>query len=114
MSSISDVVLPVGLVLLGAYVVKRFMDNQQTPPTCSGDTSQTCLGPICWATCKQTGGSTGTQNAGQQAGTGTGTGGTGSTVSAGSILDTFCNFPGASIALPFCYPNAAKQLQAAI
>ena len=58
MSTLTDMILPAGLVLLGAYVVSKLMGNLQAPPVCTGSVSQTCLGPVCWATCQSTGGST--------------------------------------------------------
>ena len=50
MSELSDLILPVGLVFLGAYVVKTGMAGYQTP-VCTGPVSQSCLGPVCWTTC---------------------------------------------------------------
>jgi len=50
MSELSELILPVGLVFLGAYVVKTGMAGYQTP-VCTGPVSQSCLGPICWTTC---------------------------------------------------------------
>jgi hypothetical protein len=64
MSSLSEIIFPVGAVLLGAFAVSKLLSGNQ--PTCSGNVSQTCLGPLCWATCQATGGSSGTQNNGQQ------------------------------------------------
>jgi len=57
MSQLSDIILPVGLVLLGAFAVTKLFSGQQ--PTCTGDVSRTCLGPLCFASCKETGGSSG-------------------------------------------------------
>lgn len=68
MSSLTDMILPIGLVFLGAFAITKLFSGQQ--PTCSGSVSQTCVGPLCWATCQETGGSTGTQGNGQQEGQG--------------------------------------------
>jgi hypothetical protein len=54
MSEIADLIMPTGLVLLGAYVVTRLFEGY-SPNSCSGPTTQTCLGPICWSTCTSTG-----------------------------------------------------------
>lgn len=47
MSDLSDIIIPSGLVLLGAWTVKKYFDTWQ--PDTWQPISKTCLGPICWA-----------------------------------------------------------------
>lgn len=47
MSELSDMILPAGLVLLGAWTVKKYFDTWQ--PDTWQPVSKTCIGPICWA-----------------------------------------------------------------
>jgi len=70
--NIQEMILPAGLVLLGAYIVSKFMGNLQKPPVCTGSVSQTCLGPLCWSSC-QSGTTTTTQGTPNVPPTGPGT-----------------------------------------
>ena len=47
MSDLSDIIIPSGVVLLGAYVVKKYFDTWQ--PDTWAPVSKTCIGPICWS-----------------------------------------------------------------
>lgn len=47
MSELSDMILPAGLVLLGAWTVKKYFDTWQ--PDNWNPVSKTCIGPICWS-----------------------------------------------------------------
>ena len=47
MSELSEMIIPAGLVLLGAWTVKKYFDTW-SPDTWS-PINKTCIGPICWS-----------------------------------------------------------------
>lgn len=47
MSEVSELILPAGLFILGAFAVKKYFDTWQ--PDTWQPVSKTCIGPICWA-----------------------------------------------------------------
>jgi len=47
MSDLSDLILPSGLVILGAYAIKRYTEN--TGQDDFLPYKKTCIGPLCWA-----------------------------------------------------------------
>lgn len=55
MSEMSDLILPLGLVILGAYGIQRLFSGYTGAAACTGGIDQTCLGPVCWSTCASPG-----------------------------------------------------------
>jgi len=101
MSEFSEIILTGGVVLLGAWGIKKYFDTWQ--PENWQPTTRTCIGPICWS---QYGPPLSPQP-----------GSPGSTTDPGGSsnpLDILCNFPGASFVLPPCYGYAVKQIQGAL
>ena len=53
MSALSEILLALGGVVLGAYALERLFSGGGGGNTCTGTTTQTCIGPVCWFTCVQ-------------------------------------------------------------
>lgn len=47
MSELSELIIPAGVTLLGAFVVKKYFDTWQ--PDQWNPVTKTCIGPICWS-----------------------------------------------------------------
>jgi len=92
MGEFTEIILTGGVVLLGAWGIKKYFDTWQ--PENWQPTTRTCIGPICWS---QYG-----PPLSQQPGL---PGGGGTTDPGGSSnpLDILCNFPGSWLVLPPCY-----------
>jgi hypothetical protein len=90
MSEFSEIILTGGVVLLGAWGLKKYFDTWQ--PETWQPTTRTCIGPICWSQY----GPQLSQQPGLPGGSGTG-GGT-----PWNPLDTLCNWPGSEYILPPC------------
>lgn len=75
MSALSDVLLALGGIILGAVVIDKVFSGSQA--NCNGTVNQTCIGPLCWSTCTSTPATTTPYVPPSGPGTFTGTTGTG-------------------------------------
>jgi hypothetical protein len=94
MSEISEIIIPAGVVLLGAWAMKKYFDTWQ--PETWAPKDRTCIGPICWSTY---GPSTSSPYlyGGVYPGTTTPSG-----EQPQNPLDILCSFPGSEFILPPC------------
>ena len=73
MSELSDLILPVGLVFIGAFAVQKLFTGYSQNPVCTGGVSQTCVGPLCWSNCTSPAAGVGNQTVGPSQQTPSGT-----------------------------------------
>jgi hypothetical protein len=94
MSEISEIIIPAGVVLLGAWGIKKYFDTWQ--PETWAPKDRTCIGPICWSTYGPS-----SQSPYLQGGLYPTTPGQPGTVNK-NPLDILCDWPGSEIILPPC------------
>ena len=99
MSEISEIIIPAGVVLLGAWAIKKYFDTWQ--PDSWAPVTKTCIGPICWSTY---GPSTQSPIISQLPSQTPG----GATTNPQNPLDILCNWPGSEYILPPCYWKIGK------